>query len=177
MVHRNLEWMQALEVEYDASCFDIDPFQPMPGGVGALWPFIAGRFVELPYTLPQDHTLFVVLNQIDAAIWMRKLDFIANYSGMALVLTHPDYLDSDIRLDAYRQLLLTAREKMGMWHALPKDVAAWWRQRDESALERDALNGRYVCGPAAGRGRGVSIRSISAGREACAESWVAALPS
>ena len=30
MVHRNLSWLQALDVEYDASCFDVDPFQAMP---------------------------------------------------------------------------------------------------------------------------------------------------
>src|SRR6185295_6616832 len=27
MVHRNLEWLQALDIEYDASCFDADPYQ------------------------------------------------------------------------------------------------------------------------------------------------------
>ncbi len=60
MVHRNLKWLQKLDIEYDASCFDYDPFQPFPGGTGSIWPFIAGKFVELPYTLPQDHTLFYV---------------------------------------------------------------------------------------------------------------------
>ena len=51
MVHRNLNWMQALDIDHDGSCFDIDPFQAMPGGVGGVWPFFAGKFVELPYTL------------------------------------------------------------------------------------------------------------------------------
>src|SRR4029079_11830143 len=77
MVHRNLDWMQSLEIEYDASCYDADPYHAMPGGVGAPWPFIAGRFVELPYTLPQDHTLFVALGERDERIWTSKLAFIA----------------------------------------------------------------------------------------------------
>jgi hypothetical protein len=37
MVHRNLNWLQALDIDYDASCFDVDPYQAMPGGVGGLW--------------------------------------------------------------------------------------------------------------------------------------------
>ena len=53
MVHRNLLWQQKLNILYDASCFDYDPFQPFPGGTGSIWPFIAGKFVELPYTLPR----------------------------------------------------------------------------------------------------------------------------
>jgi peptidoglycan/xylan/chitin deacetylase (PgdA/CDA1 family) len=58
---RNPEWLQALDIEYDASCFDVDPFEPMPGGTMSIWPFFCGRFVQLPYTLVQDHTLLVIL--------------------------------------------------------------------------------------------------------------------
>ncbi len=43
MVHRNPEWLQDLNVAYDASFFDSDPFQAMPRGVGGVWPFIVGR--------------------------------------------------------------------------------------------------------------------------------------
>lgn len=157
MVHRNLEWLQALEVEYDASCFDADPFQAMPGGVGGVWPFIAGRFVELPYTLPQDHTLFVALNQPDGQIWHRKLEYLAELRGMALIVTHPDYLDSHHRLDTYRRFLLKARELTGMWHALPKNVAAWWRERDASSLRRDANGDVRVVGRSADRARAVAV--------------------
>ncbi|MHA1380883.1 MAG: hypothetical protein ACTSRG_21160, partial [Candidatus Helarchaeota archaeon] len=49
--HRNPEWMQSLEIEYDLSFFDTDPFEPIPGGTMSLWPFRIGHFVELPYTL------------------------------------------------------------------------------------------------------------------------------
>jgi peptidoglycan/xylan/chitin deacetylase (PgdA/CDA1 family) len=158
MVHRNLTWMQSLNIEYDASCFDADPFQAMPGGVGGMWPFIAGRFVELPYTLPQDHTLFIALNERDGRIWEDKLEFIVRHGGMALLITHPDYLDSDDRIDAYRRLLEKSRETPGMWHALPREVAAWWRKRDESTLEFDSLDCRSIRGPASGRARIATLR-------------------
>ncbi len=29
---------QALEIDYDSSCFDVDPFQAAAGGVGKIWP-------------------------------------------------------------------------------------------------------------------------------------------
>jgi peptidoglycan/xylan/chitin deacetylase (PgdA/CDA1 family) len=161
MVHRNLEWLQALHIEYDASCFDVDPYQAMPGGVGAAWPFIAGRFVELPYTLPQDHTLFVALNERDGRIWQEKLKFIAKCGGMALLITHPDYLNTDYRIEAYRRLLESALETPGMWHALPMEVAAWWRQRDASKLQRSANGNWQVEGPAADRARGAALHAAS----------------
>ena len=48
MVHRNLEWLQSLDADYDASCFDIDPYQAMPGGVGSIWPFVVGNLSNFP---------------------------------------------------------------------------------------------------------------------------------
>lgn len=158
MVHRNLEWLQMLDVEYDASFFDADPFQAMPGGVGHIWPFLAGKFVELPYTLPQDHTLFIALGQSDTTIWQQKLDYIAKHSGMALMLTHPDYLDTPSRLDAYREFLISVKERGGFWHALPRDVTRWWRDRAGSRIEQ-AGDSLVIRGPAANAGRIVELHS------------------
>jgi peptidoglycan/xylan/chitin deacetylase (PgdA/CDA1 family) len=163
MVHRNLTWLQMLEVEYDASCFDVDPYQAMPGGVGSIWPFAAGKFVELPYTLPQDHTVFVALGAEDGAIWREKLDYVAERSGMALMLTHPDYLDAR-RLNVYREFLEQALEKRGWWHALPREVAAWWRERERSALQQDGRGTWHVRGPASERASAANI-TVAAGGE------------
>ncbi|MGD9856528.1 MAG: hypothetical protein AB7U20_16395 [Planctomycetaceae bacterium] len=136
MAHRNLRWMQLLDIEYDSSCFDIDPFQAMPGGIGSLWPVITGRFVELPYTLPQDHTLFIGLGETTDRIWSDKLSLIKSWSGMALMLTHPDYLDTPQRRDLYRGFLTKVRDAGGYWHALPRDVARWWRTgNSDDAIE------------------------------------------
>jgi peptidoglycan/xylan/chitin deacetylase (PgdA/CDA1 family) len=157
MVHRNLEWLQRLDIEYDASCFDVDPYQPAPGGVGSIWPFIAGKFVELPYTLPQDHTLFVTLGQRDAGIWHRKLEFIVENNGMALMLTHPDYLSQSVYVDAYREFLSAVRGQAGGWHALPREVGQWWRARHDSRLSRIAGGPWVVEGPAAQTGRVATI--------------------
>jgi peptidoglycan/xylan/chitin deacetylase (PgdA/CDA1 family) len=126
MVHRNLPWMQSLQIEYDSSCFDVDPFQAIPGGVQNIWPFRYGRFIELPYTLPQDHTLFVTLREDTTRIWREKLKFIRQHHGMALMLTHPDYLNTPRRSNLYRQFLLEVREAAESWDVLPGEMARWF---------------------------------------------------
>jgi peptidoglycan/xylan/chitin deacetylase (PgdA/CDA1 family) len=128
LTHRNPEWMQALEVDYDASFFDTDPFEPMPGGTMSTWPFFLGHFVELPYTLAQDSTLFDVLGERGPRLWLEKARYLARWHGMALLNTHPDYLRLPGRWDAYAELLDQVRD-LGWWNALPRDVAAWWRLR------------------------------------------------
>ena len=108
---RNLDWLHDLDVQYDASTFDTDPFEPQPQGRHTIFPFwvpnpngesiryqrptiksSSSGYVELPYTLPQDFTLFGSLQEKTPEIWMRKLDWIAQHGGMALVDVHPDYL-------------------------------------------------------------------------------------
>ena len=141
-------WMQELEIEYDSSFFDTDPFEGMPGGTMSIWPFFCGRFVELPYTLAQDHTLLVVLGERTPRLWLDKVDFIARWGGMALVNVHPDYMRDPTRFAVYEEFLRQMADRMkwregrregeaaldvpSCWHALPRDVARWWRRRAEA---------------------------------------------
>jgi hypothetical protein len=128
-MHRHAEWLQALNVEYDLSFFDTDPYEPMPGGTMSIWPFMLGSFVELPYTLVQDHTLTAILNQTSPRLWLDKVDFIERFCGMALVNVHPDYLRKPTNFAIYKDFLQAMKEKRNYWHALPRDVARWWQQR------------------------------------------------
>jgi peptidoglycan/xylan/chitin deacetylase (PgdA/CDA1 family) len=156
MVHRNLQWMQALDFDYDASCFDVDPFQAMPGGVGGVWPFMAGKLVELPYTLPQDHTLLVTLGQTSSQIWIRKLKLLQQLCGMAMLVTHPDYLQLPSRLDVYRDFCEHVAAQSDAWKCLPAEIARWWRLRDASRLQgTDSLQG-----PAAELGQLVNLKDL-----------------
>src|SRR5437899_5397961 len=110
MLHK-LDWLHELNIEYDTSTFDTDPFEPQPEGRHTIFPFWVPHritnhesritnqsadsrpgYVELPYTLPQDSTLFLLLREQTIDIWLRKLDWIAKHGGMALVNIHPDYL-------------------------------------------------------------------------------------
>lgn len=135
----NLDWLRALEIEYDASTFDTDPFEPQPDGVGTIFPFwVNGRqpgdgYVEIPYTLPQDATLFLVLRELDTHIWKRKTEWLASHGGMVHLNVHPDYLAfsgrkprvSEFDPVIYEDFLHHLREHYSgeYWNALPREVA------------------------------------------------------
>ncbi len=116
MLH-NLDWIQHLDVLYDASTFDTDPFEPQPEGVGTIFPFwvpgpnrvrvasdsrpstlnsqpfgtLRSGYVELPTTLVQDFNLFIILREQSIKIWKQKTRWIAAHGGMVLLNVHPDY--------------------------------------------------------------------------------------
>ena len=48
---------------------------------------------------------------------------------MALLNTHPDYLREPRCLAIYEAFLCAMKEHTTYWHALPRHVAQWWRQR------------------------------------------------
>jgi hypothetical protein len=52
-------------------------------------------YVELPYTLPQDFMLFIIMQEKNIDIWKRKIDWLAEKRAMILVDTHPDFMDFD----------------------------------------------------------------------------------
>ena len=140
LMQHKLAWLHEVGAEYDASTFDTDPFEPEPDGVGTIFPFwVSGPngtgFVELPYTLVQDYTLFVVLREPNIDIWKQKLDWIAARGGMALLNTHPDYMSfssgtkttNEFPVSLYEDFLRYARDKYeGAWSALPREVARFY---------------------------------------------------
>jgi predicted glycosyltransferase len=158
MLH-NLDWIHELNVQYDASTFDTDPFEPQPHGRHTIFPFWVPRgttdhklqttdqvrspwsvvsspsdgYVELPYTLPQDSTLFLLLREQHPDIWFQKLDWIAKHGGMALVNVHPDYMRFNgeqhssltYPIESYIRFLeyVHSRYQGNYWNVLPKEVA------------------------------------------------------
>lgn len=139
----NLEWIKNLNVLYDCSTFDTDPFEPQPDGVKTIFPFwVPGHngsgYVELPYTLVQDSTLFVILQKKSNEIWKHKLQWIAKHRGMALLIVHPDYIAFDARQQTRDTFLLAHYTEFLGWvkqtyegrylHKLPRDVAEYCRR-------------------------------------------------
>ena|SRR5438876_1340034 len=167
MLHKR-DWLHELNIEYDTSTFDTDPFEPEPEGRHTIFPFWvpapraqkseignqksdpssafrrspfdirdsaarSGGYVELPYTLPQDFTLFLLFREQTIDIWLRKLDWIAQHGGMALVDVHPDYLCFDGSMPGPREYPVTryksflehvSRQYHGaFWNVTPKKVA------------------------------------------------------
>jgi glycosyltransferase involved in cell wall biosynthesis len=101
--------------------------------------------VELPYTLPQDSTLFLILKETSPDIWLRKLDWVAERGGMALINVHPDYVCMDgeqlsrrtFPVANYRQLLDRVRQRYGesCWRPLPGELATWYKGTPAARLE------------------------------------------
>jgi len=142
-MHHNLEWIGKLDVQYDLSTFDTDPFEPQPDGVGTIFPFWVSNnnsktsYLELPYTLVQDFTLFILMKEESPAIWIDKLNWIAEHGGMTLVNVHPDYLNFENKrkleqfpVNYYADFLKFIKENYEgkYWNALPRDVASYLRQ-------------------------------------------------
>jgi len=140
-MHHNLDYIGALNIDYDLSTFDTDPFEPQPDGVGTIFPFWVknsrhknGGYIEMPYTMVQDFTLFILLKEQNIDIWKTKLDWIAENGGMALLNIHPDYINFENRskleefpIKFYEDFLnyVKSRYKNQYWNALPRDVAEY----------------------------------------------------
>jgi hypothetical protein len=150
--HRNWELMPMLGFDYDSSYSDTDPFEPQGGGCCSWLPFFIDGMVELPLTVSQDHTMFVILQKRDERAWVEKTEFLRSRGGMALLVTHPDYLTDEAIMGAYRRFLESFARDASAWKALPRDVSDWWRRRASSSVERSGAEWKVV-GPAAADGR------------------------
>lgn len=158
-MYHNLDMIQDLNIEYDASTFDTDPFEPQPDGVGTIFPFwIPGRngrpgYVELPYTLPQDFLLFVLMREKGIDIWKQKLDWIVQNGGMALFISHPDYIDFNntphyerYSVRYYEEFLTYIKKNYEgqYWHALPRDMAKFWTANYKASRPVQKKS-RHIC--------------------------------
>ncbi|MBV9010075.1 MAG: glycosyltransferase [Verrucomicrobia bacterium] len=165
MLHK-LDWLHELDISYDMSTFDTDPFEPQPDGSHTIFPFWVNGgpvsrngngshagdktlgYVELPYTLAQDSTLFLLLHETTPEIWLRKADWIAAHGGMVLVNIHPDYIDferdrhngSTYPARLVREFLsyLSRRYAGQFWNPRPAELARWYKEWHNSKLERES---------------------------------------
>jgi peptidoglycan/xylan/chitin deacetylase (PgdA/CDA1 family) len=150
-MHHNLQWMHALNIDYSTSTFDTDPFEPQPEGVATIFPFWVNgaqtgqRYLELPYTMPQDFTLFIIMQQNNIDLWMRKLRWIADKGGMALLNTHPDYMNfsngknrrEEYRVDLYANLIknIQTQYKDQFWQPLPSQVVSHFNAQQSQQIQ------------------------------------------
>ncbi len=147
------DWLHELDIEYDSSTFDTDPFELGSTAASTIFPFYVNGgpngkgYVELPYTMPQDFSLFVILKEKNINIWKRKLDWIATHGGMALMLTHPDYMNfngNKIMVDEYpaglyKQFLdyIGSKYQGQFWNPLPMEMARFWRGQSARSWKKE----------------------------------------
>ena len=154
-MHHNLDWMHYLNIKYSTSTFDTDPFEPDPKGAGTIFPYFVRRnknhngFVELPYTLPQDHLLYIILKEKNIDIWKKKLDWIAEQGGMALLNSHSDYMNFDnskqgreeYPVHLYIEFLEYINKKYAnqYWHILPGEMEEFWIENVVRSSQRSDI--------------------------------------
>jgi hypothetical protein len=83
--------------------------------------------------------LFVLMKEKNIDIWKKKLDWIVEKGGMALLITHPDYMNckkdrcgiGEYPIEFYEEFLdyVNSKYKDQYWNALPKEIARFWKQK------------------------------------------------
>ncbi|MGO9976180.1 MAG: hypothetical protein ACLP01_25930 [Solirubrobacteraceae bacterium] len=150
--YRVNDWLSELPASYDCTIPMSDPYEPQPGGCCSPWPFFLGDVVELPYTMPQDYTLFTLKRERTISTWKRQLESLEEANGLVQCVTHPDpgYLGTPMNRELYVQFLDVVHSRRDVWRALPNEVATWWRHRDAGDGD-DLKTGHVVVDSESGR--------------------------
>ncbi len=137
ILYRNPDWYDAFEFAYDMSIPNVGHLDPQRGGCCTVMPYFVGNIVELPLTCIQDYSLFHVLNEYSTQLWRKQIQRIMENNGLITILAHPDYVVESRAKAAYEELLshlAVVRQSNNLWAPIPKDLAAWWRQRSKMKL-------------------------------------------
>ena len=153
ILYRNADWYGAFEFAYDMSIPNVGHLDPQRGGCCTVMPYFIGDIVELPLTCTQDYTLFQIMSDYSIDLWKRQIDIIRRNNGLISFIVHPDYVIKGRAQTTYKALLnhlSELRSSGSIWSPLPRDAAAWWRQRSQMSLAFEA--GQWsVVGPGAER--------------------------
>ncbi len=137
ILYRNADWYNAFEFEYDMSIPNVGHLDPQRGGCCTVMPYLIGNIVELPLTCTQDYTLFQILTDYSTDLWKEQIEIIRRNYGLISFIVHPDYVIEERSRAIYKELLdhlSDLRSTNTIWSTLPREVAAWWKQREEMTL-------------------------------------------
>lgn len=164
-MHRNQNWFDLLEFQYDMSVPTVSHLEPQRGGCCTVMPYFVDNLLELPLTTVQDHGLFYVLGQYSIDLWKRQVEMILAHHGLISFIVHPDYIVRDRERRVYRSLLEYISqlvEEHCVWSAFPAEIDRWWRDRSQMNLQR--RNGAWrISGPGSESAR-LAYASIVGGR-------------
>jgi len=137
IMHRNAEWLEAIEASYDMSFPSVAHLEPQRGGCCTIMPYFIGGIVELPLTTIQDYSLLHILGESSIDIWKRQIELIREKNGLISFIVHPDYLNGERETEIYKSLLRhlsRLRAEGTLWIGLPGEVDEWWRARNQMKL-------------------------------------------
>jgi hypothetical protein len=144
ILYRRQEWYDALDFSYDMSVPNVAHLDPQRGGCCTVMPYFVKNMVELPVTMTQDYSLFYILNDHSLDLWKQQTELIRGKHGLMNFIVHPDYVITNAERKTYVELLgyLTIlREQDKVWMPLPREAAAWWRER--SAMKLVEIDGTW----------------------------------
>jgi hypothetical protein len=137
ILYRNQAWFESLHVSYDMSVPNVAHLDPQAGGCCTVMPYFIGKILELPVTATQDYSLFYILQNYSQDLWLQQIALVLQQHGLLNFIVHPDYLNTPRARSCYTTLLAELsrlRAESGLWIALPREVDAWWRQRNAMTL-------------------------------------------
>jgi len=136
-MHRNQEWFDMLDFQYDMSVPTVSHLEPQKGGCCTVTPYFVDDILELPLTTIQDHGLFYILLDRSIDLWKQQIETIMAHHGLISFIVHPDYITRPAETEQYRELLehiQSLRETRSIWVALPGEINRWWRERSQMWL-------------------------------------------
>lgn len=154
-MHRNQEWFDLLEFQYDMSVPTVSYLEPQSGGCCTVTPYFVGDMLELPLTTIQDHGLFYILSESSIELWKQQMEVILAHHGLISFIVHPDYITESAEYQQYCRLLeyiSHLRDSRSIWVALPSEINRWWRDRSNMELVLDGDSWK-VCGRGSERAR------------------------
>jgi hypothetical protein len=163
VMYRNLSWLPELRFSYDMSVPNMAHLDPQHGGCCTVMPYFIGDLLELPLTTTQDYSLFHILQQRSLDLWKKQIAMIQQRYGLVSFIVHPDYVTEKWASELYNDLLAylsELRSSQGMWIALPRDVADWWKARRQMKLVQQG-GAWKIEGPQAERAR-IAYASLGA---------------
>ena len=134
--------------DYDMTVPDTERGGPYgyAAGSGTVYPYTIGRSTEIPLTLAQDIYVRHVYGFAASAVlrtWLEKLRYIAEVGGVAVLNTHPVWVNPK-RPDmwqAYNAFLASVAANERFWVTTPARMTDWLRdQADCSPLATAALH-------------------------------------
>jgi peptidoglycan/xylan/chitin deacetylase (PgdA/CDA1 family) len=147
-------------------------YSALPAAEATVRPWMRGRLVEIPVALPDDEILVdrlgITSGNVLGANWVRLLEATHERGDLLTLQLHPER--GALCREGLAILLRAARQKQpAVWIAQLRDVADWWRRRQQFKLQVEPAGpGRWQVSTSADSDATVWARNLASD---AAHSW------
>lgn len=139
-MHRNQDWFNVFDFEYDMSVPTVSHLEPQSGGCCTVILYFIGKAIKLPLTTIRDYALFFILSERSIELRKQQIRTISAHRGLISFIIHPDYIVSQQSCRLYTELpqyVQALGRDENVWMALPIEINQWWRERSRMQLVRE----------------------------------------